>query len=51
MLEILAVEDDRELNQSVCSYRALDIVDGEISVESTARQGSTFTVMPGRKAE
>jgi len=51
MLEVLAVEDDCELNQAVCSYRVIDILEGEISVESTARQGSTFTVKPGRKAE
>jgi len=50
MLEILAVEDDRELNQAVCSYRVIDIVEREISVKSTARQGSTFTVKPGREA-
>ena len=51
MLEILAVEDDRELNQAVCSYRVIDIVEREISVESTAQQGSTFTVNLGREAE
>jgi len=51
MLPIPGVEDDRELNQAVCSYRVIDILDGEISVENTVRQGSTFTVKLGREAE
>jgi len=51
MLPIPGVEDDRELNQAVCSYRVIDIVEREISVESTAQQGNTFTVNLGREAE